>query len=254
MGVQLGRTLSPKKNILAIIPARGGSKGVPRKNIKPLANKPLLFYVLQAALHSKMLTDVVVSSEDNEILQVAESIGGNKVVLKRPHELAEDTTPDVPMLQHAVNTVEKQKNIHFDYVVQLHVTTPFLTSVDIDLAIEKLLQNEQADSVVSVFQVNSYHPIKLKKIVNGKLEQYVEQFTEKTTSRRQDVEPVYKRNGGIYASKREIVMELGRVWGDYVVPYIMPEEKSLEIDSPTDFLLADLLMTHQQKLQDTRND
>lgn len=251
MGIQLGRTVNNKIKILGIIPARGGSKGVPRKNIKLLAGNPLLYYVLNAALQSTLLTHVVVSSEDSEILNIAEKIGGKEVVLKRPQQLAEDTTPDVPMLQHAVRELETKENIKFDYVVQLHVTTPFLTSNDIDTALAKLLQNSDADSVVSVFQVNSYHPSKLKKIIENRLEQYVEQFEEKTTSRRQDVQSVYKRNGGIYASKRHVIMDLERVWGDYVIPYIMPDDKSLEIDSPTDFLLADLLMSHLHKSQGT---
>jgi len=233
--------------VLGVIPARGGAKGVPRKNIKLLAGKPLLAYMLGAALGSRYFTRVVVSSEDDEILKVAKKYGGLKVPLRRPKELAEDTSPDVPMLQHAVRETERQDGVMFDYVVQLHATTPFMTSGDIDGALTKLFENQKADSVVSVFQVNSYHPIKLKKIVNDKLEQYVEAFEEKTTSRRQDLYPVYKRNGGLYASKRSVVMDLGRVWGDHVLPYVMPDHQSIEIDSQTDFLMADLLMRHMKK-------
>ncbi|MDD5558634.1 acylneuraminate cytidylyltransferase family protein [Candidatus Methylomirabilis sp.] len=230
--------------IVGIIPARGGSKEVPRKNIKLLAGQPLLTYMLSSALGSRYLTRVVVSSDDDEILRVAAEYGGEDVCLKRPRELAEDDSPDVPMLQHAVREIEQRDGVTFDYVVQLHATTPFMTSADIDGAMKTLLDDPEADSGVSVFQVNSYHPIKLKKIVGNRLEQYVEQCEEKTTSRRQDFLPVYKRNGGLYASKRSVVMTLGRVWGDRVLPYVMPDHRSLEIDSPTDFLLADLLMRH----------
>ena len=229
---------------LAVIPARGGSKGVPRKNIRLLAGRPLLEYVLGAALESKLLARVVVSSDDDEILQVARALGGEAVPLRRPPELARDETPDVPMLRHAVEAVEAADGVRFDYVVQLHATTPFLTAGDIDLAMHGLNSDAAADSTVSVCTVQGYHPVKLKRIEGDRLVPYLEGMEELTTSRRQDVEPVYKRNGGLYASRRYVVMELGRVWGDHVRPYVMPEERSLEIDSPTDFLLADLLMRH----------
>ena len=233
--------------ILGIIPARGGSKGVPRKNIKLLAGQPLLAYMLQAALGSKLLTRVVVSSEDEEILAVAKKIGGEKVALKRPSELAEDTTPDVPVLQHAVRALENTSGIQFDFVVMLHATSPFMKSEDIDRALTLLLNDPTADSIVSVFQVNSYHPSKLKKIAGNRILPYIDSLQETTTSRRQDVEPIFKRNGGLYAAKRTVVMDSGTVWGTQVIPYRMPEEQSLEIDSSMDFLLADLWMSHFQQ-------
>ena len=234
--------MSPR--ILGIIPARGGSKSVPRKNIKLLDGKPLLAYVLGAALKSKYFSRVVVSSEDDEILAIARKFGGDTVSLLRPKELALDTTPDVPMLKHAIEQVEKEEGKPFDYVVQLHATTPFTTTADIDGALKKLLETPDADSIVSVFKINHYHPIKLKKIVHGYVEPYVEGFGEKTTSRRQDLDNVYRRNGGIYASKRSVVMELGRVFGDKCLAYEMPYERSFEVDTKVDFLIADYLMKH----------
>lgn len=227
--------------VLAIIPARGGSKSVPRKNIQPLGGEPLLAHILKAALKSRISTRVVVSSEDEEILDIAASYGGKAVALRRPQELALDTTPDVPMLQHAVETVEREIARSVDYIVQLHATTPFLTTGDIDAALETLLHSE-ADSIVSVYQVNDFHPVKMKRVrPDGLLEQYVAGTEELTTSRRQDFEPVYKRNGGLYASKRAVVMELGRMWGNSVLPYIMPHERSLDINSAIDFLFAETL-------------
>jgi len=195
-------------------------------------------------MEAQTLTRVVVSTEDDEIMQVAESLAGKNVVIRRPQELAQDVSADAPMLQHAVREVEKLDGVTFDYVVQLHATTPFFTAQDIDQALGLVLADPAADSVVSVFQVNSFHPSKLKQICGNRLQQYVEQFEEKTTSRRQDFHPVYKRNGGLYATKREVVMNWGRVWGDHVIPYVMPDYKSLEVDSPIDFFLADLLMKH----------
>ena len=233
---------------LAIIPARGGSKGVPRKNIWPLGGVPLLAHVLRAALGSTQVSRVVVSSEDDEILDIAASFGGRETALRRPHDLALDTTPDVPVLQHAVREVERDVGHVVDYVVQLHATTPFLTSVDIDGALATLLARPEADSLVSVYQVNDFHPVKMKRVrPDGFLEQFVSGTEELTTSRRQDFEPVYKRNGGLYASRRPVVMGLGRVWGKNVLPYIMPHERSVDINSPIDFVMAEALYNSKLK-------
>src|SRR3989344_1482876 len=232
--------------ILGIIPARGGSKSVPRKNIKKLAGKPLLFYVLSAAKKSHFLTDLVVSSEDSEILAVAERYGGKEVVLKRPKNLARDDTPDVPVLQHAVRAMENKKKIRYDIVVMLHATTPLLRTEDIDGCVEKLIKTG-ADSVVSVYKVNDANPIKMKKIVGGKLLPYVDGFNEDTTIRRQDLPPVYRRNAGIYVSKRKIIMEDGKVWGKDVRPFLMPEERSVDINGLLGFYFAEAAIKFLKK-------
>lgn len=230
-----------KPRVLAIIPARGGSKSIPRKNIKIIAGKPLLYWMLNEALESKVLTRVVVSSEDDEILEVARQYGGEKVVLRRPEEYAQDTTPDIPVLQHAVKAIEAEEGYRFDYVVMLHCTSPLILARDIDNVVQKLIDTH-AHSVVSVYEINDFHPKKLMKIEGDRLFPYVPEFLEKTTSRRQDVIPVYKRNGGIYASRREIVMDWGRVWGDDVRAYIMPDEQSVDINSWVDFWAAEMLL------------
>jgi D-3-phosphoglycerate dehydrogenase len=227
---------------LGIIPARGGSKGVPRKNIRPLGGRPLLHYVLTAALRATRLSRVVVSSDDEEILAVAGGYGAD-VPLRRPAALALDTTPDVPVLQHAVKAIEEIDG-PFDVVVQLHATTPFLSTRDIDGALDALATDPAADSVVSVYALSGFHPRKLKRIEGDRLRPYVEGFEEVSTSRRQDAEPMFKRNGGLYASRRAIVMEHGLVWGENVRPYTMPAERSLEVDTVFDFHMADLLMRH----------
>jgi CMP-N,N'-diacetyllegionaminic acid synthase len=236
-----------KHRILGIIPARGGSKSIPRKNIKPLAGKPLLYYMLSAALKSNHLTHVVVSSEDAEILKIAREIGGDKVLLERPAALAQDDTPDVPMLQHAVEEMEERTGEAFDYIVQLHATSPFFTERNIDEALEMLLKHDEADSVVSVYRVPNMHPRKLKRIEHGKLRPYAPEYTEDTFLRRQDMEPVYKRNAGLYAAKRHVLMQDGRVWGDTVLAYEMSEEQSIDLDTPFDFYVADLIMRDRNK-------
>ncbi|HEY4495941.1 MAG TPA: acylneuraminate cytidylyltransferase family protein [Candidatus Paceibacterota bacterium] len=235
-----------KLKILGIIPARGGSKSVPRKNIKKLAGKPLLSYVLSAAKKSRFLIDLVVSSDDADILRVAEKYGGEEAVLKRPKELAKDETSDVPVLQHAVELMEIKKKISYDIVVMLHATTPLLRTEDIDGCIEKLIKTD-ADSVVSVYKVTDANPIKMKRIVDDKLLPYVDGFNEDTTIRRQDLPPVYRRNAGIYVSKRKIIMEDGKVWGKDVRPYLMPEERSVDINGLLDFYFAEAAIKFLKK-------
>jgi len=237
--------------ILGIIPARGGSKGIPKKNIKILAGKPLLCHVLTEALKSTLLSNVVVSSDDDEILSVARGCGGERVLLKRPKELAEDSTPDVPVLQHAVNATEDKEGKRFDYVVQLHATTPLMTSADIDGCIQVLLDVPEADSSVSVYAISDFKPAKIKKIVNNRLVQYFPDTEERTTSRRQDAVPAYRRNAGIYVAKRHVVMEEGRVWGDHCVPYRMSGERSVDINEPVDFIIAEAMIQHLQSLKDS---
>ena len=231
-------------NILGIIPARGGSKSVPKKNIYPLGGKPLISYVLTEALKSKLLSKVVVSSDDDEILNVAEQYGGKDILLRRPKELAEDITPDVPMLQHAVDAMEKKMKTTFDYIVQLHATTPLLTHEDIDGCIQLLLDSPDADSSVSVYKISDFKPAKIKKIINNRLMQYFKNTEEKTTSRRQDAEPAYKRNAGIYVAKRFVIMDEGRVWGEHCLAYVMPHERSIDINSRFDFVIAEAALKH----------
>lgn len=243
---------SSSARILGVIPARGGSRGVPRKNIRSLAGKPLLTYVLTEALKSKLLTRVVVSSEDPEILSVAKRYGRPGVALKRPQYLARDTTPDVPVLRHALRAVEREEEIAYEYVMQIHATTPFVAASHIDEALGLLLSRPEADSVVSVYNVRGYHPLKLKRIIEGRLHPYVAGYEERTTQRRQDLDHVYKRNAGLYASKRRVVMEEGRVFGDHCLAYLMPYEFSFEVDTPVDFLIVDFLMRHYRRYKKFR--
>ncbi|MEK7185045.1 MAG: acylneuraminate cytidylyltransferase family protein [Patescibacteria group bacterium] len=226
---------------LAVITARGGSKGVPRKNIRLLNGKPLLWYSLTAALSSNLLTRVVVSSDDDEILAVAKQYGGERVVLKRPSELALDNSPSLPVVQHAVLEIEKRDGVIFDYVLLIQPTTPFILSSDIDNML-KLIIDTDADSVVSVCEINDTHPVKIKKIVDGRLVQYIDGM-EENVFRRQDLPTAYKRNGGIYVNKRSVVMDKNSLHGNGVDcrAFIMPIERSVDINTPADFLLAEVI-------------
>ncbi len=229
--------------VIAIIPARGGSKSVPRKNIKPLAGKPLIVHMLDAALGSKLITTVVMSSEDKEIQGVVKEWGKVKVeIIDRPAELAQDDTPSLPVIEHAVKLME-EKHGRYDYVVMLQLTTPFIRSEDIDESL-KILIDTGADTVLSVCKANSFHPVKMKKIrEDGRLVQYIDGLQE-TQFTRQKLDPVYRRNGGIYAHKRDVVMEKGKLYGGDDIDtraYIMSDERSLDINSMADFLAAEAI-------------
>jgi len=235
-----------KYKVLGVITARGGSKGIPGKNVKLLNGKPLLSYTLTAALNSKYLDRVVVSSDSKKILDVAKKCGGESVILKRPKNLAKDGTPSLPVVKHAVREVENKMGQKFDYIALIQPTTPFLNSKDIDNVVKILIKNK-ARTVVSVCEVND-HPTRIKKIVNGKLIQYCKNLSE-TAVRRQDLPIAYKRNAGIYANTRKAVMDNNILYGfnGNCLPYIMPKERSVDINTINDFYLAEIIAKQLNK-------
>jgi CMP-N,N'-diacetyllegionaminic acid synthase len=237
---------SPK--VLAIIPARGGSKGVPRKNIRPVCGKPLIAYTIETALAARhMFSRIVVSTDDEEISEIARRYGAD-VPFLRPAGLADDKAPMVPVIQHAVRFVEQDDNIQFDWVCLLQPTEPFRTAEDIEQSLSIALKGE-CDSVISVVQVFSVHPILMKRVDAGRLVPYC--IEEKEGTRRQDYQPpAYMRNGAIYLTNRDVLVERGSIWGNVIHPYIMPPERSVGIDSELDFKLVELLMQERLATKD----
>lgn len=221
---------------IGIIPARGGSKGVPRKNIRLLAGHPLIAYTVDAAKASSYLTCFVVSTEDAEIGAIACSLGCQ--VVDRPVELAGDGVPMLPVAKHAVETAERAAKVRFDYGVILQPTVPLRTGEDIDRALQVLIETK-ADSVVSVYRVFDHHPARMYTIVDGRLVSYA---PEPPSCLRQDLPAVYHRNGAIYAFRRTLIEKDGTLLGADTRPYIMPAERSVNIDEEIDLLLADLLL------------
>ncbi|MDD5368446.1 MAG: acylneuraminate cytidylyltransferase family protein [Anaerolineaceae bacterium] len=229
---------------LAIIPARGGSKGVPRKNIRPVGGKPLIAYTIEAVLQVRdLIHRVIVSTDDAEIAEIAR-VCGAEVPFLRPAELAGDRAPTLPVLQHAVRFVEDQDQVRMDWVLLLQPTTPFRAPEDIRHVVE-LASSGGCDSVISVVQVYSTHPILMKRIEGNQLVPYC--IEEKEGTRRQDYQPpAYMRNGAIYMSRRDTIMEKRSIWGETIRPYVMPEERSVNIDSQLDFKLAEFLIQDLQ--------
>ena len=226
--------------ILAIIPARGGSKSVPGKNIRELNGKPLIAYTIEAA---KKIEDkfhrVIVSTDDEKIAEISKAYGAD-VPFIRPNDLATDKTPTYPVLQHAVHFVEKQDSINIDLVMLLQPTAPFRTTEDI-LNCLQLSQTSNTDSVISVVQVFSHHPILMKKIEKNRLVHF--SIEEKEGTPRQLYKPpAYMRNGAIYLTKRNTLIEKNSIWGDSITPYIMPQERSHNIDDEIDFITSELVM------------
>ena len=155
------------KRILGIIPARGGSKTIPRKNIKNILNRPLISYTIVEALKSKTLSNLIVSSEDDEIIRIAKSYGAS-VPFIRPDSLAKDDSLAIDVLTHAILELERKENVTYDAVVMLQPTTPLRTADDIDHCVTRLFESDY-DSVISVVDVGAIHPHRMKKIVNDEL-------------------------------------------------------------------------------------
>lgn len=225
-----------KFKIIGVIPARGGSKSIPRKNIKMLQGKPLLAYTIEEAKKSKYLTHLIVSTEDEEIKNISLQYGA-EVPFLRPQELATDTALAIPTVQHAVTSTEKIKKIKYDYVIMLQPTAPLRKTEDIDKALTMLIEAD-ADGIISVVDVNNWHPMKMKKFdKNGYLIDYQAPPVENPP--RQILPKIYMVNGAIYATKRDILMEKNSFKGDKCLGYIMARERSVNIDTETDFLIAE---------------
>jgi len=233
--------------VLAVIPARGGSKGVPRKNIRTVCGKPLIAYTIETALAARhLLSRVIVSTDDEEIADISRSYGA-EVPFLRPSELADDKAPTVAVLKHVIRFAEEEQKARYDWICVLQPTEPFRTVDDIRDAL-RLAQEGGCDSVISVVQVFSVHPILMKRIANGCLLPYC--IEEREGTRRQDYDPpAYMRNGAIYLSRRDVVVEKHSIWGDVVRPYIMPSERSIGVDSELDLKLIEVVM--RERLMET---
>jgi CMP-N-acetylneuraminic acid synthetase len=221
--------------VLGVIPARGGSKGVPRKNIAPVLGKPLIAYTIEAALASKLLTDAIVSTDDEEIARVSRQYGAS-VPFMRPAELATDAAQAIPTIQHAVRQMEKLRSWRYDAVVMLQPTTPLRTAEDIDECLKKLFATE-ADSVISVVEVGGYHPVRMKRIVDDQLVDYAEEEIENRP--RQELPPVYLRAGSVYATKRDVLMLHDSFKGRVSRPYIVPLDRHANVDTAIDLKIAE---------------
>ena len=218
-----------EKTFLAVIPARGGSKRLPRKNILPLGDKPLIAWSIEAAKGSKYIDKCVVSSDDSEILTIAKEYGAT--LLERPAKLASDQATTFEALEHALEHYRE-----YDYIVLLQPTSPLRTSKHIDESIE-LLEKKGADAIISVCEME-HSPLWSNTLPdNGSMENFLKE--EVLNKRSQDLEQYYRLNGAIYICKVEsFLKERSFFLKKSIFAYIMSKEDSIDIDEKIDFELA----------------
>jgi len=225
-------------NVCAIIPARGGSKGIPHKNIVPIEGKPLLAYSIEHALASKYIDRVIVSTDDNQIAQIAISCGA-EIPFMRPEELSGDEVLDLPVFKHTLSFLKEHENYKPDIIVHLRPTSPLREPAQIDEAIELLIKNPNADSVRSVSEP-SQHPYRMFTIPeDGFLHPLMKtEYKEPYLLRRQELPPVYWYNCVIDITRYETIFEKQSMTGDHILPYIMDNKFVVDIDSWDDLLVA----------------
>ena len=225
------------KRILAIIPARGGSKGLTRKNVKDLVQKPLIAYTIESAKNSKYLDRIIVSTDDDEISSVSKSYGA-EVPFIRPIELAQDDTPGIEPILHCLNWLLIEQDYVPDYVCVLQCTSPLRNNHQIDEAIEEIFE-KNADSIISVYESDK-SPYWMKKIENGKLKSFL--YKNKDYTRRQDIPKTYMLNGAIYICKTKLLIKNRSWYSENTIPYIMDKNTSVDIDDINDFRFVEYLM------------
>jgi CMP-N-acetylneuraminic acid synthetase len=234
--------------VLGIITARGGSKGVPGKNLKPLGGRPLIDYTIDAA-NDTPLDRLILSTEDQKIAEVARALGC-EVPFMRPPELARDETPHLPVIVHAVEWMRDHAGYVPDIVLTLQPTSPLRSSADIAAAL-RMLELSGADSVVSVNAVAAHaHPMRMLRVgADGLARLFVTGEPVRTRiNRRQDLPQAFVMNGAVYACRTEVLLGAHpSLYGDRVVAYPMPPERSISIDTLEDWAEAEHALAHQPK-------
>lgn len=223
--------------VIGIIPARSGSKGLPRKNGRILIDKPLMAWTIAAALESFVFDRVIVSTDDKEMADIASRYGAECPVL-RPCELALDDTPLTPVLQHVVTWLEYHKKYTPGIIVLLQPTSPLRRPEHIQEAV-RLLKEMKADSVVSVC-LAEHSPYWMKRLEETRVYPFLKNTTE--YFRRQDLPPVYRLNGAVYVTRYDILMKQNRILGEDTRAIVMDAESSIDVDTPFDFKMAELLL------------
>ena len=228
-------------NILGFIPARSGSKRIPNKNIKLLHNKPLIAYTIEAAKNSKYINRIVVSTDSEKIAKVAKEYGA-EVPFLRPKEISQENSSEMQFFEHALDWFAKNENYEPDLIVLLYPTSPFRKPESIDRAIEEMLKHPEADSLRSV-KMCSEHPYKMWIIENGYLKPFVKSDdTNIHTLSYQLLPKVYIQNASIYITKPKTIREKKSPVGDIIIPFVMDEIESIDINTPLDFKFAEMII------------
>jgi CMP-N,N'-diacetyllegionaminic acid synthase len=228
--------------VLGLIPARGGSKGVHRKNVRLLAGKAMLAYTAEAALEAVaagVLARAILSTDDAEIAEVGRACGLD-VPFLRPASLARDETPMLPVIQHAIRFTQSCGE-EYDAVCLLQPTNPLRCAADIERAV-RMLDDSGADSVIAFVRVGDKHPARMKIVDDaGRVTDppFAESFEGQ---RRQDLPALYLREGSIYLTRTRVLMEMESLSGADCRALLIPEERAVNVDSTLDFILAEQLL------------
>lgn len=230
--------------ILAIIPARGGSKGLPGKNIRPLCGKPLIGWTIEQALACRHITDVFVSTDSQEIAEVAERFGVHVPEL-RPSELATDSAPSSGFVVYTIDKLRREGK-EFDYVILLEPTSPLRQTGDLDRAIELALSHPDKAGVVSLGEVHMEHPQIVKRIdALGHIVPYIEQSGKIT--QRQQAEKAYFPYGVVYMVKTEHFLRTHEFYGKDSLPYFIERWQCYEVDDIYDFIAIEAILKQREK-------
>ena len=223
--------------VICVIPARGGSKGVPRKNIKQLAGKPLIAYTIEQARQSQYIDRAIVSTEDKEIADISKQYGA-EVPFMRPDALADDQAATVDVLLHAIKWLEEEDKYNFDILVLLHATTPLRAVKDIDSCI-KMLNDTKADNIFSVTEAHRnpyFNMVEIDKLGAVKL------VKEGVFNTRQSTPKVYDLNASIYVWWKDVLKNEKKIFLAGSQIYVMPKERSIDIDDYWDFRIAEYFL------------
>lgn len=229
-----------KLKTLAIIPARSGSKGIKDKNIKLLGGFPLIYYTIKQALKSDIFDDIIISTDSKKYLKISQKYGVTSPFI-RPKSLSNSKSLATDTIYHAVNKTEKYFKTKYDLICMLQPTTPFREISDF-LRIFKIMKNnyDKCDSVISIVDVDNFNPYKMKIIKDNKLIDYKKWPVENPP--RQSLPKTYIVNGAFYLFKRDSFIKNKSFKGKYSIPYIMPKERSVNIDSQIDFDFANIVL------------
>lgn len=232
-------------NILALVPARAGSKRIPNKNIKLLNGKPLIAYTIEAAQKSKYINRIIISTDSKEIAKVARKYEAEAPFL-RPKKISQANSTEMEFFTHALNWFQKNENYEPDLIVLLYPTSPFRKSESIDRAIKEMLNHSEADSLRSI-KLCSEHPYKMWVIENGYLKPLVKGKDPNIHTLSYCLLPiVYIQNASIYITKPSTIRNKKSPTGDIIIPFIMDEIESIDINTPSDFQLAETIIKSQK--------
>lgn len=235
-------------NVLGIIPARGGSKGIPRKNIRLLWGKPLLQYTAEAALASRRLSQVILSTDDPEIAEVGRECG-LEVPFLRPSELAQDNTPTLPVVQHAILFLEEH-GAEFDAICLLQPTHPLRPPAHIDTCIA-LLESTGADAVVTVLPVPAEHNPHWVYLADAAGNLRLSTGERAPVPRRQDLPPAFHREGSVYVTRRDVIVQKNSLYGDRLVGFPVRSDESVNLDTEADWERATQLLSAPNRRRHT---